>query len=89
MRRIEGAFLGGLPDEVIADAVLAPGRGVGVGIIERRAAVGEERGGHGGSVTLDKRVSNEGFLSGDRAGYGLLFTIRDQEPNEQRFVGYI
>ena len=41
--RVEGALLGGLPEEVIANAVPAPRRHIAVVIIKRRAAVGEER----------------------------------------------
>lgn len=46
--RIEGAVLGMAPLEIPANAVFAPGRDVGVVIVERRAAVGA--GGHEGRV---------------------------------------
>ena len=61
-RRVEGPLLGGRPFEIAANAVFAPGRGVGVIIIKRRAAVGEEIGGHKGVWCRTGRASNEGFL---------------------------
>lgn len=47
-RRVEGLLLCRRPFEIPANAIPAPGRGVGVVIIKRRAAIGEERGGHKG-----------------------------------------
>lgn len=52
-RRVEGLLLRLRPLEIAANAVFAPGRGVSIVIIKRRAAVGKERGGHEGSVGLD------------------------------------
>lgn len=52
-RGVEGLFLRMRPFEIAANAVFAPGRGVGEIVIERRAAVGEGRGGHEGSVEPD------------------------------------
>lgn len=51
--RVEGPLLRRRPFEIAANAVFAPGWGVGDIIIKRRAAVGEKRGGHKGSVGLD------------------------------------
>ena len=42
-RRVEGLLLCRRPFEIAANAVPAPGRGVGVVVIKRRAAIGEER----------------------------------------------
>ena len=46
----------------------APGQGVGVVTIERRAAIGEECGGQEGLWRWRDGASNEGFLLGDWVG---------------------
>jgi hypothetical protein len=72
-RRVEGFSLGGRPLEIAANAIPAPGRGVGVVIIERRAAIGEKRGGHKGSVTPDGQgVQLRIFIGGIGWGYALF-----------------
>ena len=48
-------------------------RGVGVVIIERRAAIGEECGGHAGSVAPDRHfVQRSVFIGGIGWGYTLV-----------------
>jgi len=70
-RRVEGSLLGVPPLEIATNAVLAPRRGVGVVIIKRRAAIGEERGGHAGSVALDGHcVQRRILIGGIGRGYG-------------------
>lgn len=69
-RRVEGALLRVPPLEIAANAILAPGRGVAVVIIKRRAAVGEERGGHAQSVAVDGHcVQRRIFIGGIGRSY--------------------
>lgn len=48
--RVESGLPGLLPFDIVTDAIAPPGRGVAVVVIERRAAIGERRSGHGASV---------------------------------------
>lgn len=90
-RRVEGPLLRIPPLKIAANAIPAPRRHIAVVIIKRRAAVGEKRGGHEGSVAPDgccvqRRILIGGIGLGYAADGRAIAECRVSGSDEHRFL---